>query len=156
MIKHTIPGYGTVHIQHIVLDYNGTLAVDGTIIPGVAERLRALAESCTIHVITADTFGTVREQIEGIPCEITVLPSHEQTKAKLRYIKELGARGVAAIGNGRNDRLMLKAAVVGIATIQGEGAFGDTLRSADIVVTDIISALDLLSHPRRLTATLRS
>jgi len=151
-----IPGFGKLRLSHLVLDYNGTIAVDGTMIPGVAARLRQLAETFMIHVITADTFGSVRNQIEGIPCEVSVLPPDAQAEGKLRFVRELGARGVVAIGNGRNDRLMIKAAAIGIATIQDEGACGGTIQAADIVTTDIITALDLLAHPLRLTATLRS
>ena len=32
MIAETIPGYGAVRIEHLVLDYNGTLAVDGRLL----------------------------------------------------------------------------------------------------------------------------
>ena len=36
MIEIDIPGYKTLHLEHLVLDYNGTLAVDGVLIDGVA------------------------------------------------------------------------------------------------------------------------
>jgi len=151
-----IPGFGNLSIEHIVLDYNGTLAVDGTILPGIADRLRQLADVYTIHVITADTFGAVRRHMASIPCEITILPSGNQAEGKFRYIRELGTNGVAAIGNGSNDRMMLEAAALGIAVMQEEGAAREALLAADIVVTDIRVALDLFMHPLRLTATLRS
>jgi soluble P-type ATPase len=51
---------------------------------------------------------------------------------------------------------MLKEAVLGIAVVLGEGAFGQTLLAADVVCTSILDALALLEHPLRLTATLRS
>jgi soluble P-type ATPase len=51
---------------------------------------------------------------------------------------------------------MLKASALGVAVIQGEGAAFETLASADVVCTDIRSALSLLSNPMRLIATLRS
>ena len=61
-----------------------------------------------------------------------------------------------SIGNGRNDQRMLKASRLGIAVILGEGASMEALMNADIVCTSIVSALELLAHPLRLTATLRS
>jgi soluble P-type ATPase len=73
-----------------------------------------------------------------------------------RYVRRLGAGRTACIGNGRNDRLMLRAAALGIAVILAEGASAETVRAADIVVGDIGHALDLLLEPTRLLATLRS
>jgi soluble P-type ATPase len=51
---------------------------------------------------------------------------------------------------------MLKEAALGIAVVQEEGAFAETLMSADVVCTNIVSALGLLTNPLRLIATLRS
>jgi soluble P-type ATPase len=51
---------------------------------------------------------------------------------------------------------MLQAAELGIAVILREGAAVETLTAADIVCRGIVPALELLSHPLRLTATLRS
>ena len=45
MISTGIPGFGVISLEHLVLDYNGTLAVDGRSLPGVRPRLRALARS---------------------------------------------------------------------------------------------------------------
>ncbi len=51
---------------------------------------------------------------------------------------------------------MLEKAKLGILVIQEEGAAPSTLLAADVVCTDIMSALNLLLHPLRLTATLRT
>jgi soluble P-type ATPase len=75
---------------------------------------------------------------------------------KLDYVKALGADRTACMGNGRNDRLMLKEAALGVAVILDEGIAVETLNSADVVCTSILSALELLTNPLRLTATLRS
>jgi soluble P-type ATPase len=85
-----------------------------------------------------------------------VLPADEQDIAKLAYVNELGAEGTVCIGNGRNDRLMLAASALGIAVVLAEGASSLSLTAADVVCKDILSALDLLTHPLRLTATLRA
>lgn len=156
MITFTIPDYGDLEISHLVLDYNGTLACDGKILPGVKERLNQLSTDVAIHVLTADTFGNAREGLKDIPCKLHILPKRNQSQAKLDYVSELGVIDTVCIGNGRNDRLMLDEAAVGIAVIQQEGAAMETLQSADVVCPGITDALDLLLHPKRLTATLRS
>jgi soluble P-type ATPase len=156
MIEVTIPGYKTLQFKHLVLDYNGTLAVDGELLPGVKEALKGLSEELQVHILTADTFVKVRSRVEGIPCELSILPLENQDTGKLDYVKGLGAQHTVCIGNGRNDRLMLKEAGLGIAVILEEGVATETLVAADIVCTSILSALELLTNPLRLTATLRS
>ena len=156
MIEIDIPGYKKLGIKYLVMDYNGTLACDGQPLAGVKELVTTLADHVETHVITADTFGKVKTELENVPCKVTVLPKEKQDQGKREYINQLGAQNVAAVGNGRNDRLMLKQAGLGIAVIQEEGAYTDTVRAAEVVCTSIISALELLNNPLRLTATLRS
>ena len=156
MISIDIPGFRSLNLAHLVMDYNGTMAVDGKLLSGVSEALIGLASHINIYVITADTFGMVKEQLEGLPVEITVTPMEDQAAAKHRFITELGADNVVAIGNGRNDRMMLNAAALGIALIQTEGSASETLVSADVVSLSILDALELLRNPKRLVATLRS
>jgi soluble P-type ATPase len=155
MIKIDIPGNRKLQLEHLVLDYNGTIAFDGALIDGVKESLTELSQMLTIHVITADTFGSVKKALEDIHCKLAVIPFDRQDAAKLEYLKSLGCEKTVSMGNGVNDRLMLKASALGVAVIQGEGAAFETLASADVVCTDILSALSLLIHPLRLTATLR-
>jgi soluble P-type ATPase len=151
-----IPGYGELALNHLVMDYNGTLAIDGKLIDGVKDALIKLSESLRLHVLTADTFGIAKDGLEGVPCQLTILPKDDQQGGKQRFVQELGASYVAAIGNGRNDQLMLRDAALGIAVVLEEGASVQTLQAADVVCPSIVSALDLLENPLRLTATLRS
>jgi len=156
LIETSIPGFGTLHIEHLVLDYNGTLACDGKLLPGVKKTLEILAKKLQIHVLTADTFGKAQSQLKSIPCELVILPKENQDIGKLKYVQQLNSELTVCIGNGRNDRLMVKEAALGIAVIQREGASIETMAAADIVCTSIVVALDLLTNPLRLIATLRS
>lgn len=156
MISIDIPDFGPLALEHLVTDYNGTLALDGILHSGVAERLRSLAKLLKIHVVTADTFGVARQQLAGLPVELTVISSENQAFAKLRYLETLGAKGVVAIGNGRNDRKMFSAAALAIGLMQEEGLAGATLLESDIVSTCVLDALDLLANDERIKATLRS
>ena len=156
MISLEIPGYGKLELWHIVLDYNGTTSLDGELLPGVAEALTALSGQLTVHVLTADTFGLAAQRLANVPCRLTVLGPQAQDEAKAAYVRNLGTGETVCLGNGRNDRLMIEEARLGIAVIGPEGAAGPTLARADIVVKDVMAALGLLIHPLRLTATLRS
>jgi soluble P-type ATPase len=156
MLEMTIPGAEALRLDYLVLDFNGTLACDGVLLAGVDEALHRLGQTLALHVVTADTFGTAREALAGIPCELAVLPPGRQDAAKRRHVERLGAARCACIGNGRNDRLMLAAAGLSIAVAQGEGAAVETVLAAQVVAPDIQTALGLLLHPERLVATLRA
>jgi len=151
-----IPGFGPVRPRHLVCDYSGTLSVDGRLSDGVKERLTKIAEMLDIHILTADTHGLAASQLEGIKCDIHFLDRDYQDLQKELYVLMLGPDLVIAIGNGINDRKMLKSARVGIAVCLGEGLATDTLRAADLVVTSAVDALDLILNPKRLIATLRN
>ncbi len=155
MLTVDIPERGVLHLQHLVLDFNGTMARDGTLLPGVEEKLNALAEKLVIHVLTADTFGTGEKACRNIKAFVHVLEPGEGGIQKLKFIEKLGTQHTATIGNGTNDSLMLKNAALGIVVLGPEGASVQALLAADVVVTDICQALDLLLHPKRLIATLR-
>jgi len=150
-----IPHYPTLHLRHIVLDYNGTLAKDGELKLEARSLLKSLTERYSVHVITSDTFGSVQSQLEGFDITVKVLNSDDHTHEKAAYINELSASFCAAIGNGNNDVKMLQNAALGIALIGDEGCSTQTLMQSDIVCKSIEDALELLLNEKRLIATLR-
>lgn len=151
-----IPGGPTLTLEHLVLDYNGTLALDGRLAEKVARRIARLAENLKVHVLTADTFGRARAELRGVRCELVILDPGNEHRQKSEYLERLGPEKCAAIGNGRNDREMLARAALAIAVLGNEGLAADALSAADIVTLDPVSALDLLLRPGRIAATLRS
>ena len=152
--KYDIPGWGILSVEYLVLDYNGTTAIDGKPIAGIFDRLAEISSELKVHIITADTFGSVRREI-GDLCQVHILTSGDHRQEKAEYVAGLGAERVVAIGNGRNDSEMLKRAALSIVLIQAEGAAISALKEADIAVCSISDALDLLLNPKRLVATLR-
>ena len=157
MLEIEIPGRATLRLAHAVLDVNGTIARDGELLPGVAERLQSLASILELHLLTADTHGG-QDRIDrelGFPA-IRLGTGAGQAELKAEHVRRLGAESVVAIGNGVNDALMLAAAALGIAVVGPEGAAGAAVRAADVVTPSVEAALDLLLKPRRLVATLRA
>lgn len=155
MLHLSIPGREPLTIEHLVLDYNGTLAADGRLLPGVVERLEVLAERLAIHVVTADTFGLAAVETARLPVTLQIIGTGNQALAKQELVEGLGPSTVAAIGNGANDRLMLERAALGICVMGTEGAATAALLASDLVVRQPADGLDLLLHPGRLAATLR-
>lgn len=160
MISLTIPGHGKIKLKDVVMDYNGTMAVDGNLFKGLEITLLQLAEHMDLHVITADTFGKVKSELDRVNLsdriKLSIMSANDQNRGKLEYINQLNPESAVCIGNGRNDELMLKNAGLGIVLVQEEGTHIKTLLAADIVCPDIFAALGLLLNTKRLTATLRS
>ena len=150
-----IPGYKRLDIRHVVLDYNGTVAKDGSLPPDVKELVRELSLRYAVHVVTADTFGTVAKELEGLQVKRVVLQSDDHTREKAAFVASLGAENCAAVGNGSNDAAMLEAAALGIAVVGEEGCSALAMRNADVLTRHIADAIGLLLHPKRLVATLR-
>jgi len=155
MISVNIPGRGVMELKHIVLDFNGTMACDGILIPGVEERLNKLSEQLEVHIMTADTFGLCRFACSGIKGSIQIMTAAIGAPEKEKFVESLGANNVVAVGNGTNDNRMLKRAALGIVIIGPEGTSTRSLLAADVVVKDINDGLDMLLNPKRVIATLR-
>ena len=156
MLKLDIPGFGALSLEHLVLDVNGTIAEGGVLLPGVADRLVHLAGVLQPVALTADTQGTAAVLGEALGIDVHIIASGWEAGEKLSFVQELGPESVVAIGNGANDALVLRSCAVGICVVGPEGAARAAVESADIVVGDIESALELLLDPRRLLATLRT
>jgi P-type E1-E2 ATPase len=155
VIELNIPGRGALRLDHLVTDVNGTLAIDGQLIEGVARRIELLKDRLTIHMLTADTHGkqVFIDQQLGLTAA-RIRPGNE-SEQKADYVRQLGAESVVALGQGANDAGMLMEAALGICVISKEGMAGETLLSADLVLPDINAALDLLDKPLRIVASLR-
>lgn len=155
MIELNIPGRGVLQLDHLVCDVNGTLAVDGTLINGVYPALNRLRDRLEIHLLTADTHGRQESIDQQLALTAVRIQPGGEDEQKLAFVRSLGAEHVAALGQGANDALMLKEAVLGICVLSPEGLALETARSADLVVPDILTALQLLENPMRIVATLR-
>jgi P-type E1-E2 ATPase len=155
MIELNIPGRGTIQLEHLVCDVNGTLALDGQLLDGLPRYLANLQDRLAVHLLTADTHGrqAVIDQQLGLKAQRVQTGSEALQKAD--FVQQLGASKVVAIGQGANDSAMLEAAIIGIGVLSPEGISHRALLAADILVPDIYAALELLEKPLRMVATLR-
>lgn len=155
MLNVSIPGFGDLVLHHLVLDLNGTIALDGEVLSGVAERLSELSQNLTVHLISADTRGKAAQTAQHLGIDLARIEQGKELEQKGQSVWSLGPTGVVAIGNGANDAQMLGAAALGIAVLGMEGLAPEALQAADVVVPSIVDALDLLANTPRLMATLR-
>ena len=156
MIELNIPGRGTVKLEHLVSDVNGTLAIDGQLQEGLARRITKLKDRLKIHLLTADTHGGQAVIDVQLNLKAVRIKKGDEAQQKAVYVRDLGSKNVVAIGQGANDAAMLSAAEIGIGLVSQEGIDKITLLAADILVPDIYTAFDLLDKPLRLVASLRT
>jgi P-type E1-E2 ATPase len=155
MIELTIPGRGVYALEHLVMDVNGTLAIDGQLMDGIARKIASLRDKLTVHLLTADTHGNqaaIDQQLDLTA--VRIVPGGESSQ-KAEYVRRLGSEKVVAIGQGANDAEMLEAAHLGICVMSVEGVAKETLLAADLVTPGTLSALELLEKPLRIVASLR-
>ena len=155
MIELNVPGRGVFQLEHLVSDVNGTLAVDGKLIEGLARILRDLNDRLQIHLLTADTHARQEVIDRQLGLQAIRIHSGNESQQKADYVSKLGAEHVIAIGQGANDADMLKCARIGICVFSPEGTAVETLLAADLVTSDIFTALEMLENPLRLVTTLR-
>jgi soluble P-type ATPase len=153
-LRIDIPRWGSVDIENIVIDLNGTLATDGKIPPEVKKKIGALSHLAKIYILTADPQRPADEEILAMKAELIKVLGEDSKQGKLDFLRTLNPEVTVAIGNGSNDQLILKEAAFGIAVLGDEGLSVSAIKSADIVVKNIQNALDLFLKPRRLTTTL--
>jgi soluble P-type ATPase len=149
MIKLMIPGFGPLEIRRVVTDYTGTHSFKGVVRRTVKARLAQLAKLVEVHVLTIDTFGTVRRELARLPVELHILKSQSRNdKEKQRFVLSYEPKHVAAFGNGSIDRLLLKtvrdAGGLAVAVDNGEGCGLEAILNANVFVHGSEQALDLL------------
>ncbi|TMC21466.1 MAG: ATPase P, partial [Chloroflexi bacterium] len=84
----------------------------------MTDRLKALGEHLSLHVLTAGTHGNIAEleRVLGFPLHMITIGEE-----KVHYVEQLGPASVIAFGNGMNDVGMLRLAAIGVAILAGEG-----------------------------------
>lgn len=154
-MNYRIPGFGVLDIEDVVMDFNGTIAVDGHLLEGIADRIGRLSELARVHVLTSDTQQTAARELAGLPLTLDIYDTENAGAEKRRYVEAIGASRCACIGNGRNDVSMFQAAALSICVLETEGACTHALTCADLVVRAGIDALDMLLVDKRLASGLR-
>lgn len=157
MLEITLPGRGRALIlKHLLIDLNGTLTNAGKLDELVKSQIIKLKEKLEIYLLTADTYGTAKLISEELGIKLIEVDAINGGQDKRLFLHQLNAQEAVAIGNGFNDIEMLAEANLSIVIMGQEGCALPALLQADIAVTNIKDALDLLLNPERIIATLRA
>jgi soluble P-type ATPase len=154
MIAIQRPRQEPLEVEFILLDFEGTLASNRRVHPKAKDKINLLSKRTKIYILTKGERELVEEVLKKVKAEVIYLKEGEASQRKLDLLRELGAAKTVAIGNGVDDVLMIEEAGLGICVIGKEGAAGEAIEKADVVVTNILDALDFLLKPLRQKATL--
>ena len=158
MRKINIPNYGIITIKNILFDINGTLQFQGKISPELIIKFNELKKKFKIYLISADTRGNLKNIAEMLDVDYIKIQSQgiTEAEAKNNELIRLGKDVTVAVGNGNNDALMLKNAILGIVILGNEGATIKSIINSDVVLPSPISVIDFLLDEKIMIATLRS
>ena len=148
------PGQDLLEMDFILMDFEGTLAQDRRVDPKAKDKINLLSKRMKIYILAKGEKEVVEDVLKKVKAEVIYLRERETAQRKLSLLQQLGARRTVAIGNGVDDAPMLEEAGLGICILGREGASVEAMQKADVVVTNILDALDFILKPLRQEATL--
>jgi soluble P-type ATPase len=89
MLEVDIPSRRLLRLAYLVLDVNGTVALDGRLVPGVREQLGRLSGSLDVWLVSADTQGTLAELAAALQAKVRRLQSGDEAAQKAALVDEL-------------------------------------------------------------------
>jgi soluble P-type ATPase len=154
MITIQRPGKDPLEIEFILIDFEGTLACDRRIHPKAKDKINLLSKRTKIFILSKGEKEVIEGSLKKVKADVIYSTEGEASQRKLSFLSQLGKERTVAIGNGTDDASMIGEAGLGICVISKEGAATEALRKAEVVVTNILDALDFLLKPLRQRATL--
>ena len=154
MISILRPGMESLDIHFVLIDFEGTLAMDGRVHPKAKDKVNLLSKRATIYILTKSNREKVEETLRKMKVEILYVTEGDSSQQKLNVLQRLGPHQTAVIGNGLDDVRIVEQAGLGICVIGKEGSSAEAVAKADLVVTNVVDALDFLLKPLRQRATL--
>ena len=154
MISIERPGQANLEIDFILIDFEGTLASDRRVHPKAKDKINLLSKRAKIYILTKEGKEQVMEVLRKVKAEIIHFAERDVSARKLDLLRQLGANRTVVIGNGRDDASIIEEATFGICVISREGTAAETIQKADVVVSNILDALDFLLKPLHQKATL--
>ena len=154
MISILRPGMESLDIHFVLIDFEGTLAMDGRVHPKAKDKVNLLSKRATITILTKSNREKVEETLKKMKVEILYLTEEDSSQQKLNVLQRLGSHQTAVIGNGLDDVRIMEQAGLGMCVIGKEGSSAEAMAKANLVVNNVLDALDFLLKPLRQRATL--
>ena len=130
-------------MEEVGLECNGTIAIDAVLLTGAKAPIHALTFQVHVHVLNADTYGTVKVQCAPSGIHVEVFSQEGVTACKQAEIRCFDNE-VCSIGNGFNEIEMFDQAALSIEVLEGEKLCAALLSHAHMLARSMEEALDLL------------
>jgi len=153
MIAIQRPGQPPLEAYFLLIAFEGTLATDRRVHPKAKDKINLLSKRLKIYVLTTSERDAMEEALRRVKAEVVFIPEGGASEAKLGLLRQLGRERAVALGSGLSDVPMLEEAALGICVLNREGAVAEAITKADLVVMNILDALDFLLKPLRQKAT---
>lgn len=154
MILLQRPGREPLEIESLLIDFEGTLAIDRRVHPKTKDKLSLLSKRLKIYVLSKEPKEIVETALRKVKAELVCVREGESSQEKMTWLQRLGPERTVAIGQGWDDVEMIEQSAFGICVLGKEGTAAKAIEKADLVVTNILDALDFLLKPLRQRATL--
>ena len=153
MIAIQRPGQPPLEADFLLIAFEGTLATDRRVHPKAKDKINLLSKRLKIYVLTTSERDAMEEALRRVKAEVVFIPEGGASEAKLELLRQLGRERAVALGSGLSDVPMLEEAAFGICVLNREGTVAEAITKADLVVMNILDALDFLLKPLRQKAT---
>jgi soluble P-type ATPase len=154
MIAIQRPGQEPMEIEFVLIDFEGTLAFNRRVHPKAKDKINLLSKRAKIYILAKGEKELVEEVLRRVKVEIFYSTEKGTSQQKLELLHRLGAIRTVVIGNGLDDAPILEEAGLGICVMSREGTSAEAIQKADVVVSNVVDALDFLLKPLRQKATL--
>ena len=154
MITIQRPGQKPLEIEFVLIDFEGTLASDRRVHPKAKDKINLLSKRTKIYILTKGEKEITEDVLRRVKAEVVYSLEGETSRQKLDLLRQLGPTRTVAIGNGADDVPMIEEAGFAICVIGKEGTSIEAMMKADVVVSNVLDALDFLLKPLRQKATL--
>src|SRR4030043_1998106 len=92
------PGQGNLEIEFILIDFEGTLALDRRVHPKAKDKINLLSKRAKIYILTKEEKEHAEEVLKKVKAEIIYLPEGESSHKKLDMLPRWGGTRTEPIG----------------------------------------------------------
>ncbi len=153
MIAIQRPGQAPLEADFLLIGFEGTLATDRRTHPKAKDKINLLSKRLKIYVLTTSERAVVEEALRRVKAEVIFMTEGGASETKLGLLRQLGKDRAVALGSGLSDVSILKESALGICVLNREGATTEAVAGADLVMLNVLDALDFLLKPLRQKAT---
>ena len=153
MIAIQRPGQPPLEADFLLIGFEGTLATDRRVHPKAKDKINLLSKRLKIYVLTTSERAVVEGALRRVKAELVFMTEGGASEAKLGLLRQLGKERAVALGNGLSDVSILEESALGICVLNREGATTEAVAGADLVMLNVLDALDFLLKPLRQRTT---